>query len=77
MIFQFFFKVIEKLFVTFWGDIDMVRWGKRSFKELVIGFTSGNEHEMKDFGFIKGFRDREGSFLPVNDWVYFSKAGIA
>ena len=55
----------------------MARWGKRLFKELVVGFISGNKHGMEGLGFMQGFGDRKGLFLPVIDWVYFLEPGIS
>ena len=76
-VFRFYFKIIKELFIVFWSDINMTRRGKRSFKEFIAGFASGNEGRVEGFGFVKRFRDGEGLFLPIDDWIDFLKPRIS
>ena len=76
-VFAFYFEIVEELFIIFWGYVNMLRMGKGSFKEFVVGFASGNKHRVEGFGFIKGFRDGKGLFLPIDDQIDFSEPRIS
>ena len=49
--------------------VDMARGACRGSEEGVVSFVVDFMRGKKEFGFIDGFVDGEGSVSPIDDWV--------